>query len=170
MHPYLNRRERRMAQRTEGRMAQRTEGRRPARRSHLLPRVVPMIIGSHLLLSPIEQIVDLIERGGQPRTSAEGQPLFQAADGKWQEAAPAIQGLIWHFEMWCIRHHQDLPLQPLRDLHTALHFLVPVQETTLEGLRTTLPALRRVMALGERADQGDLMHQTLIKSALEAQA
>lgn len=159
MHPYMNRHDRRRAQRTDGR--------RSARRAGQRPRMIPMLIGSQLLLQPVEHIVDQIERHGRVPANTDGQPQFQAADGHWEEAAPAIQELIWHFEMWCIRHRCDLPLQPLRDLHTALHFLVPVHDTTLEALRLTLPVLRRVLAFGERADQGDLMQQALIKGAME---
>ncbi|MBD9433214.1 hypothetical protein IB257_25025 [Achromobacter sp. ACM03] len=162
MHAYLNRKDRRLAARTAGR--------RPARQRRLPPRLTPLLIGAHMLLSPIEQVIVQIECGGQLQVNADGQPQIHTADGQWHEAAPAIQGLIWHFEMWCIRHGRDLPLQPLRDLHTALLYLVPVHESTLEGLHVTLPALRRVMALADREDQTDLMQQALIKGAMEGRA
>ncbi len=65
--------------------------------------------------------------------------------------------------MWETRHGKQLPVQPLRDLHVALHYIVPVQERTIEALRHTLPILRRVMA---PEDQGDLFMQTRIKSLM----
>lgn len=160
MHPCsLNRRQRRAAERDGRRRA------RPARRER--PSMMPMLIGADRALRPIEQLIEQIERGGKFSANDHGQAQFQTPDGTWHEAAPAIEGLIWHFEMWCIRHRRDLPLQPLRDLHTALHYMVPVHESTLEGLRTTMPALRRIMALADREDQADLMHQALIKGAME---
>lgn len=163
MHPYMNRMERRQAGRAQTRRGSR------ARRERR-PLLMPMLIGADRALRPIEQIIEQIERGGRFSANAHGQAQFQTPDGNWHDAAPAIEGLIWHFEMWCIRHGRDLPLQPLRDLHTALHYMVPVHESTLEGLCTTMPALRRVMALADREDQTDLMQQALIKGAMEGRA
>ncbi|WP_231690204.1 hypothetical protein [Achromobacter sp. 2789STDY5608615] len=121
-------------------------------------------------MRPLEQLFDELDRTGKVSVNAKGYPAFVACDGHKYEAAPAIEGLIWHFEMWSIRHAKELPLQPLRDLHIALHYLVPIQERTIEGLRQALPILRRVIAYGQRDDQGDLFHQTCIKIAMEAQA
>lgn len=163
MHAYMNRRDRRLARRTETRRG--TRARRERR-----PQMLPMLLGADRALRPIEQVIEQIERGAKFSANAEGRAQFQTPDGHWHEAAPAIEGLIWHFEMWCIRHGRNLPLQPLRDLHTALHYMVPVHESTLDGLRVTMPVLRRVMALGDRQDQADLMQQALIKGAMEGRA
>lgn len=163
MHAYLNRRERRMALRIESR--RQTRARRIER-----PKAAPMIIGAEVVLRPLEQLFDQLDRTGEVSVDARGYPEFLAADGHWYEAAPAIEGLIWHFEMWCTRHDKKLPLQPLRDLHVALHYLVPVQPSTIAALRDALPILRRTMALGSPEDQVDLFQQTRIKAAMEAQA
>lgn len=162
MHPYMNRQDRRRAHRAEGR--------RPQARRFMRPVAAPMIMCSEIVMRPLEQLFDELDRTGKVSVNAKGFPEFVACDGRKYEAAPAIEGLIWHFEMWSIRHGKELPLQPLRDLHIALHFLVPIQERTIEGLRAALPILRRVIALGQRDDQGDLFQQTRIKVAMEAQA
>ncbi|AHC47988.1 hypothetical protein AX27061_3528 [Achromobacter xylosoxidans NBRC 15126 = ATCC 27061] len=162
MHPYMNRHDRRQARRAEGR--------RPRAGRMARPMAAPMIMGSEIVMRPLEQLFDELDRTGKVSVNAKGYPTFVACDGHKYEAAPAIEGLIWHFEMWSIRHAKELPLQPLRDLYIALHYLVPIQERTIEGLRHALPILRRVIALGQRDDQGDLFHQTRIKIAMEAQA
>lgn len=161
MHPYMNRHDRRQARRAEGR--------RPRAGRIARPVAAPMIMGSEIVMRPLEQLFDELDRTGKVSANAKGYPIFVACDGHKYEAAPAIEGLIWHFEMWSIRHAKELPLQPLRDLYIALHYLVPIQERTIEGLRHALPILRRVIALGQRDDQGDLFHQTRIKIAMEVQ-
>ena len=93
-----------------------------------------MIIGAEVVLRPWSSFRPM-DRTGEVSVDARGYPEFLAADGHWYEAAPAIEGLIWHFEMWCTRHDKKLPLQPLRDLHVALHYLVPVQPSTIAALR-----------------------------------
>lgn len=160
MHPYLNRKARRLAQRAESRRG------RPARRAER-PKASPMIIGAEIVMRPLEQLVDELDRTGKVPVNARGFPEFLACDGHRYEAAPAIEGLIWHFEMWETRHDKQLPIQPLRDLHIALHYLVPIQERTIDALRKALPILRRVMALGQPDDQVDLLLQTQIKAAME---
>lgn len=160
MHPYLNRKDRRQAARLEGRRA------RPARRA-MRPKASPMRVGAEIVMRPLEQLFDELERTGSVSVIARGFPQFLACDGHWYEAAPAIEGLIWHFEMWSTRHGKELPLQLLRDLHVALHYLVPIQKQTVDALRDALPALRRVMALGQPDDQIDLLQQTRIKAPME---
>ncbi|CUR74690.1 hypothetical protein [Achromobacter phage CF418P1] len=162
MHPYMNRKDRRLVQRIETRRAR---VRRLERR-----KASPMIVGAEIVMRPLEQLFDELDRTGKVSVNTKGYPEFLACDGHRYEAAPAIEGLIWHFEMWSIRHGRELPLQPLRDLHIALHYLVPIQESTIEGLRQALPTLRRVIALGQPTDQVDLFQQTRIKIAMEAQA
>lgn len=160
MHPYMNRKDRRLVQRIESRRA------RPGRRAER-PKASPMIVGAEIVMRPLEQLFDELDRTGKVSVNARGYPDFLACDGYRYEAAPAIEGLIWHFEMWEIRHGKALPLQPLRDLHVALHYLVPLQERTVEALRQTLPVLRNVMATGKPEDQVDLLQQTRIKAAMK---
>ncbi|WP_395757568.1 hypothetical protein [Achromobacter sp. EB05] len=150
----MNRKDRRLVQRIETRRAR---VRRLERRE-----ASPMIVGAEIVMRPLEQLFDELDRTGKVSVNAKGYPDFLACDGRRYEAAPAIEGLIWHFEMWSIRHGKELPLQPLRDLHIALHYLVPIRESTIEGLREALPALRRVNAPGELADQvGPFPHKQL---------
>lgn len=160
MHPYMNRKDRRLVQRIESRRRSRT--RREER-----PKAAPMMVGAEIVMRPLEQLFDELDRTGKISVNERGFPEFLACDGYRYEAAPAIEGLIWHFEMWETRHGKTLPLQPLRDLHVALHYLVPIQERTVEALRQTLPILRNVMATGKPEDQIDLLQQTRIKAAME---
>ncbi|WP_246892464.1 hypothetical protein [Achromobacter xylosoxidans] len=134
------------------------------------PKASPMIVGAEIVMRPLEQLFDELDRTGKVPVNSRGFPEFLACDGRWYEAAPAIEGLIWHFEMWCTRHRKELPLQPLRELHIALHYLVPVRESTIDALRQVLPVLRSVIALGSPEDQVDLLQQTRIKAELESRA
>lgn len=129
-----------------------------------------MLIAADLVLRPVEQIIEQIDRDGTVNVDSRGFPQFQAGDGKWYESAGGIEGVIWHFEMWCTRHGKDLPLQPLRDLHTALKYLVPIQERTMAGLRESMPQLRRALSVADPDDALDILHQTQIKAAMEARA
>ncbi|KAG1305825.1 hypothetical protein G6F63_016579 [Rhizopus arrhizus] len=61
-----------------------------------------------------------------------------------------------------------LPLDPLRELHIALKYLVPIRAETMAGLATTMPALRRAMATADPDDQTDLLLQTQIRAELDA--
>lgn len=146
--------------------------RRKERNKRYVPRLVrtPMLIGSDLVMRPVEQIIEQIERDGTVMVGSNGFPVFQAGDGKWHDSAAGIEGLIWHLEMWCTRHGRELPLQPLRDLHTALKYLVPVMEKNLFALRATLPVLRRAIATSDPDDAIDLLQQTRIKAEIERAA
>ena len=142
---------------------------RKARNKRYTPRAVraPMIVATDLVLRPVEAIIDQINRDGTVHADAKGIPQFQAGDGCWYEAAGAIEGVIWHFEMWCVRHGESLPLDPLRELHIALKYMVPIQERTLRNLGTAMPTLRRAMSLADPDDQVDLLRQTQIRAELE---
>lgn len=84
-----------------------------------------MIMGSEIVMHPLEQLFDELDRTGKVSVNAKGYPEFVACDGRKYEVEPAIEGLIWHFEMWSVRHGKERSLQPLRGLHIALHYLVP---------------------------------------------
>ena len=146
-------------------MAQSQKPRKPYK-----PREIraPMIVGTDLVLRPLEAIIDQIERDGTVNTSGKGVPMFQAGDGKWYDTADAIDGVIVHFEMYAMRHTIDLPLDALRELHVALKYQVPVFERTMTGLRHALPVLRRALALSDPDDAVDILTQAQIKFELEA--
>ena len=160
MIPAMNRQQRRMMEKQQARV-------RAGRRVERAKRA-PMLVATDLVLRPLEAIIDQINRDGTVHTDAQGFPDFRAGDGKWYEAAGAIEGVIWHFEMWCTRHNRTLPLEPLRELHIALKYLVPIREETMAGLATTMPALRRAMATADPDDQTDLLLQTQIRAELDA--
>jgi hypothetical protein len=127
-----------------------------------------MLVGSDLVLRPLQQIIDQIEMHGTVDVDGRGTPQFLAGDGRWYEAAPAIEGVIWHFEMMATRHNLALPLDGLRELHIALKYLVPIQQSTLIKLRSDMPRLQRAMASGDPEDQIDILQQTRIKAEMEA--
>lgn len=107
-----------------------------------------MMVGAEIVMRPLEQLFDELARTGRASVNARGFPDFLACDGYRYEAAPVIECLIRHFEMRETRHGRRLLLQPLRDLHVALHDLVPIQERTVAALRHALNVLRNVMATG----------------------
>ncbi|CAP41281.1 hypothetical protein [Bordetella petrii] len=136
------------------------------------PRAVhtPMLVATDLVLRPLEQIIDQLERDGTVTTDAKGYAVFQAGDGQWYPSDEAIEGVIWHFEMFCTRHGRELPLDGLRELHIALHYIKPVMESTVVKLKDAMPVLRRAMAMADPDDQLDLLQQTRIKAEMEARA
>ena len=130
----------------------------------------PMLVASDLVLRPLERIIDQLKHEGTAITDSKGYPVFQAGDGQWYPSADAIEGVIWHLEMFCTRHGRELPLDGLRDLHIALKYIKPVMESTLAKLDKEMPALRRAMAMADPDDQLDLLRQTQIKAELEYSA
>lgn len=128
----------------------------------------PMLVATDLVLRPLESIVDRLEIDGTVDVDGKGNPVFQAGDGRWYDAAGAIEGVMWHFEMFCTRHRRELPLDSLRELHIALKYIKPVMGSTLAKLKKDMPALRRAMAMADSDDQLDLLQQTRIKAELEA--
>lgn len=128
----------------------------------------PMLVASDLVLLPVKAIIDRLEIDGTVDVDGKGNPILQAGDGEWYDAAGAIEGVIWHFEMFCARHGRELPLDSLRELHIALKYLAPVMESTLAKLDKEMPALRRAMAMADPDDQLDLLRQTQVKAELES--
>lgn len=148
-------------------MAQSKKPRRPYK-----PRAVrtPMIVGTDLVMRPLEAIIDQISRDGTVDASSRGVPMFKASDGMWYDSAAAIEGIVWHFEMFAIRHKIELPIEPLRELHIALKYCVPVFERTVTGCKLALPELRRAMSLADPDEQLDILMQAQIKEQLQGVA
>ncbi|MBV7482484.1 hypothetical protein [Bordetella sp. BOR01] len=129
-------------------------------------KYAPMLVATDLVLRPLERIIDQLKRDGTAITDGKGYPVFQAGDGQWYPSADAIEGVIWHLEMYCTRHGRELPLGGLRDLHIALKYIKPVMESTLAKLDQDMPVLRRAMSMAKPDDQVDLLQQTRIKAAM----
>lgn len=143
---------------------------RKARRSkRYTPREIrtPMIVGTDLVLRPLETIVDRLEIDGTVDVDGKGNPVLRASDGEWYDAAGAIEGVMWHMEMHATRHGVTLPLDGLKELVIAFRFCVPVQNSTMQKLRAAMPVLRRAMSLAKPEDQIDLLRQTQIRAQLE---
>jgi hypothetical protein len=145
--------------------------RKPRRKAYRpKPKHAPMLIASELVLRPVDQIIEQLARDGTVNVDERGNPQFQAGDGCWYDAAAGIEGVIWHFEMWCTRHGRDLPLQPLRELQIALKYIVPIMPKTITELVDAMPILRLALALADGDDAVDILQQTQIKVALETHA
>ena len=158
----LNRQQRRQLEQQRARHRAQRRIERPVR--------TPMLVGTDLVLRPLESIIDRLEIDGTVDVDQKGTPLFKAGDGQWYDAAGAIEGVMWHLEMLATRHGLTLPLDGLNELVIAFRYEVPVQESTVAKLRMALPVLRRVMATANPDDQIDILQQTRIKAELEAQA
>lgn len=131
------------------------------------PVCTPMIVGAALVFSPLEAIIQQLETDGTLTTSARGTPMFQGSDGTWYCTATAIQGVIDHCEMWCIRHGRELPLDSLREFQRFITYCMPITESLLQRLRRDTPALQAAMAQGNPDDMLNLLMQTQIKDELE---
>lgn len=143
--------------------------RKARRNKRYVPKAIrtPMIVGTDLVLRPLEAIVDRLEIDGTVDVDGKGNPVFQAGDGEWYDAAGAIEGVHKHFDMFATRHKLTLPLDCLRELSIAFRYCVPVQQSTMQKLRTALPALRRAMSMADPDEQVDLLRQTQIWAELE---
>jgi hypothetical protein len=143
--------------------------RKQRRAKRYVPKPVrtPMIVGTDLVLRPLETIIDRLEIDGTIDVDGKGNPVFPTSDGEWYDAAGAIEGVMWHMEMHATRHSLTLPLDGLKELVIAFRFCVPVQNSTMQKLRTAMPVLRRAMSLAKPDDQIDLLRQTQIRAELE---
>ncbi|WP_367351806.1 hypothetical protein [Achromobacter animicus] len=81
----MNRKDRRLEQRIESR--RRSRARREER-----PKTAPMMVGAEIVMRPLEQLFDELDRTGKVSVNARGHPDFLARDGYRYEAAPAIEG------------------------------------------------------------------------------
>lgn len=133
------------------------------------PRPVrtPLIVGTSLVMGPLIAIIDQIERDGTVLIGARGRPVFQDGDGKWYETPAALEGLIWHLEMYSTRHVVNLPLEALREFHKALDYSIPITETLMLRLKRDVPVLQRVMGLGCADEHVGLLRQVQIKAEFE---
>jgi hypothetical protein len=130
----------------------------------------PMLVASQLVLGPVEAIIERLDIDGTVHTDRRGTPIFQDGDGKWYDAAEAIEGVVWHFETMQRRHGLALPLDGLRELVIAFRYVTPVQPSTMRKLRAAMPMLRRAMALADDDDQLDILQTTRIRAEMEAAA
>lgn len=133
------------------------------------PRPVrtPLIVGTSLVLAPLIAVIDQIDRDGTVLVGAQGRPVFQDGDGRWYETPAALEGLIWHLEMWCSRHDTTLPLDALRQFHKALDYSIPITDSLLQRLKRDVPILQRAMGRGNADDHVDLLRQVQIKAEME---
>ena len=130
----------------------------------------PMLVGVDLVFRPLEAILDQIEHDGTINASRRGVPMFKAGDGIWYASGPAIEGIITHLEMYCTRHKKTLPLDALRELRIALDYDMPVFKRTIDGIKESLPIIRKELSFANPDDQVDLLTQAQIKEAFELNA
>lgn len=143
---------------------------RRAKRYVPKPIKAPMIVGTDLVLRPLEAIIDRLEIDGTVDVDGKGNPVFRAGDGEWYDAAGAIEGVMWHFGTYSERHGVELPLDALRELVIAFRYCVPVQASTMQKLRAAMPVLRRVMGMADTNEQIDILRVVQIRAELENRA
>lgn len=138
-------------------------------RKRYIPREVrtPMIIGAHLVLSPLDQIVRQIKTDGTVDVDAKGIPQFRATCGNFFATVPAIEGVIYHFEVLEMRRGITLPLEPLRQFKIALEYCVPITESLLEKLKHSLSVLRKTLSSGDPGEQIDILRTAQVKFEME---
>lgn len=126
----------------------------------------PMIVGASLVISPLESIVNQISNDGTVDVR-QGVPQFMATDGLYYPTTPAIEGVIYHFEIIEMRHGIKLPLEPLRQFRIALEYCVPITESLLEKLKDSLTVLRKTLSYGDAVEQLDILRNAQIKFEME---
>lgn len=126
----------------------------------------PMIVGASLVISPLESIVNQISNDGTVDIR-HGVPHFMATDGLYYPTVPAIEGVIYHFEIIEMRHGISLPLEPLRQFKIALEYCVPITESLLEKLKHSLTVLRITLSYGDADEQLDIFRTAQVKFEME---
>lgn len=130
----------------------------------------PMLVGTDLVLRPLERIIEQICIDGTTNVSRRGTPMFQNGSSEWFDTAEAIDGVILHLEMYSLRTGIAVPLDALRELHIAFKYAVPIFERTLDGVTAAMPVLRRIMSAADPDVMLDILRQTQIKIELDKKA
>jgi hypothetical protein len=130
------------------------------------PVRAPMIVGADLVISPLDLMIDQIDKR-EEMLYVNDTPVFLDADARLFDASEAIAGLRDFFEMWSIRHQKDLDLYPLEHLISFVMGRRSADQEMIDSLRSCARALRSVMAFSDPEDQIDLFHQVKIKSEIE---
>ncbi|MGS1115979.1 hypothetical protein [Castellaniella sp. UC4442_H9] len=159
----MNREQRRAAERRQRRMPRLHRIERP------LP--VPMIVKMTTVLSPVEAILDQIERDGTVCVDGRGMPIFKASpENEWFAMVPALLGVVDMFSMWATRHEKAFDLSALQRLAHKLEYSMPVTDTDTRAVRALLPSMQRVACTLSHDEADNLILQTRIKDELEARA
>jgi len=130
-----------------------------------------MIVKMNTVLSPLEAILDQLERDGTVHTDERGTPIFLAApENAWFAMVPALLGVVDMFSMWATRHGKAFDLSALRRLAHKLEYGMPVAEQDTAAVRALLPSMQRVAGSLSHNEAKNLILQTQIKEELEARA
>ncbi len=148
-------------------MAQSKKPRKPYK-----PRAVrtPMIVGTDLVLRPLERIIEQICIDGTTNVSRRGTPVFQNGSSEWFDSAEAIDGVILFCEMYAHRVQITMPLDAIRELSKAFRYCMPIFERTINGVNVAMPVLRRIISAADPEVVLDILRQTQIKIELDKKA
>ena len=122
--------------RQQRRAAERLQARQRHKRQIVKPIPVPMIVKMNTVLSPLEDILDQLERDGTVNTDERGTPIFKAApENAWFAMVPALLGVVDMFGMWAKRHNKTFDLTALEQLAHKLEYGMPVTERDTGAVR-----------------------------------
>lgn len=157
--------------RQQRRAAERIHSRQRSQRQISKPIPVPMIVKMNTVLSPLEAILDQLERDGTVHTDARGTPIFKAApENEWFAMVPALLGVIDMFSMWATRRGKVFDLSALQRLAHKLEYGMPVSQSDVRAVRALLPYMQRVACTLSHDEAKNLVLQTQIKEELEGSA
>lgn len=160
----MNRQQRRATERMQARQRHQRQIERPF--LHF-----PMIVKMNTVLSPLEAILDQLDRDGTVHTDERGTPIFKPPqENAWCPMVPALLGFVDMFSMWATRHGKAFDLSALQRLAHKLEYGMPVAEQDTAAVRALLPSMQRVAGLLSHDEAKSLILQTQIKEELEARA
>ncbi len=132
---------------------------------------MPMILKMNTVLSPVEAILDQLDRDGTVHVDERGTPIFPAGPrNSWFAMVPALLGVVDLFSMWATRHGKTFDLSALERLAHKLEYGMPVAEHDIAAVRALLPYMQRVACTLSHDEADDLIMQGRIKDELEALA
>lgn len=159
----MNRAQRRAFDRSAHRTQFGKQRNRPER-----PKQIPMLAKMQYVLSPLELIIDDIERKGTINTGPGGIPIFQPMGEKsWAATVPAILGISELFEMWASRRGRTLDLTGLNQFAHKLEYGMPIMQSDIDAARSVMGMLRRLIVGLDHEEAKQLLLQVQIKDELE---
>lgn len=120
----------------------------------------------HDVWSPLERILNEMERTGEIEVARNGRPVLMEA-GKWYELVPALRGLMDFHELAAHRYQLQVDLNALRKLANKLDAGAPIFEQDLNQVRACIAQCKHTAASLTVAQAIDLVRTVQIKHALE---
>lgn len=120
------------------------------------------------VFSPLESILDQLERDGTVDCAANGVPVFKDEnDGIWYCTVSALNGVIDAYEIHERRFNRNLHLEALRQLSNKLKYSMPLFESDTKAARECMARMRLETAQMTADYAKQLIKDFQIKEALE---